>query len=72
MDNQTTLPGLYTQDGAAEACGVTRQAISRALKEGRLKFELLYGRKIITEAELSRYKAEQGHINGANAKKAEG
>ena len=56
MENPAENPDLLTIAKVAQELGITPQSVHGALNQGRLPFVTLYGRKLISRADLDAYK----------------
>ena len=56
---------MKTVKEAAVECNVSVQAIHLAIKDGRLKSELRYGRTVIRDKDVAAYKETVGKRNGS-------
>ena len=58
ISSQQDLSDWISQSEAARLRGVTRQAIAKLVKKGRLKVLVLGGRTFVSKAEIARFEMQ--------------
>ena len=58
INNKQDLSDWISQSEAARLRGVTRQAIAKLVKKGRLKVLVLGGRAFVSKAEVTRFEMQ--------------
>jgi hypothetical protein len=58
INNKQELSDWISQSEAARLRGVTRQAIAKLVKKGRLKILVLGGRSFVSKAEVARFEMQ--------------